>query len=128
MNSTQSERSKKWRATPKGQYSVHKHNAKVRDVPFELTFEQWWAVWQNSRRWDLRGNRHGRYVMCRCGDKGAYELGNVYIGLFERNFADARLKSAIVRRKHTKRTTTVRWDEQVGEKVRTTYGAAEAPF
>lgn len=110
MISTQSERSKKWRATPRGQYSVHKHNAKVRGVEFQLTFEQWWAVWQNSKRWGARGNRHGRYVMCRCGDEGPYALSNVYIGLFERNFKDANAKSARVRRRHTRKTTTVLFD------------------
>lgn len=127
MNSTQSERSRRWRATPKGQFSVHKHNAKVRDVPFTLTFDEWWSVWQESGKWAKRGNRHGLYVMCRCGDEGPYALGNVYIGKFERNLKDARVKSAVVR-KHTRKTTTVRYADEVGAKVQTTYGATEAPF
>lgn len=127
MTPTQGERSRRWRATPRGQYSVHKHNAKVREVEFSLTFEEWWGLWSKSGKWSKRGNRHGDYVMCRYGDEGPYAIGNVYIGKFERNLKDARTKSVVVR-KHTRKTTTVRFDEAAGSKVQTTYGATEAPF
>lgn len=127
MTPTQGERSRKWRATPKGQYSVHKHNANVRGVEFNLTFEQWWSIWQKSGHWDKRGNRAGCYVMCRKGDEGPYAVGNVFIGKFDRNLRDARKKSAVIR-KHTRKTTTVRFDDTVGTRVKSTYGANEAPF
>lgn len=105
MTSTQGERSRKWRATPRGQYSVHKHNAKVRGIEFTLTFEQWWDIWQKSRKWPMRGNRAGHFVMCRKNDVGAYAVSNVYIGSFNRNVRE-RNKSVVVKR-HTARTTTV---------------------
>lgn len=128
MHPNQQQHSRKWRATPRGQYSVHKHNAAVRGVGFDLTYEQWWSIWALSGRWSKRGNRHGLYVMCRRSDEGPYTLDNVYIDLFNRNLSDARAKSLRVRRKHTRKTTTVRYDADVDGKVKTTYGAEEAPF
>jgi hypothetical protein len=110
MHATQGERSKRWRATPRGQYSVHKKNAKDRGVGFELTFEQWWEIWnERPHWWARRGNRAGCYVMCRRGDVGPYAVGNVYIGTFSRNIRE-RNKSVAVKR-HTARTTTVTYQE-----------------
>jgi hypothetical protein len=108
MTPTQGERSRKWRATPKGQYSVHKHNAASRGIEFNLTFDHWWAIWQKSGHWGKRGNRKGYYVMCRKGDEGAYTVGNVFIGSFSRNVQDR--NRSVVRKRHTARSTTVTYD------------------
>ena len=64
-------------STPKGSYSRHKSHAKERGVPFLLTFEEWWSVWEEH--FHLRGCTKKGLVMCRKGDEGAYEVGNVYI-------------------------------------------------
>lgn len=127
MTPTQQERSRKWRATPRGKFSDHRRYAKARGVGFKLTFDEWWSIWKESGKYGKRGNRHGCYVMCRKGDEGPYAVGNVYVDKFERNAIDGMRKAAIVR-KHTRESTTVRYDEQVGAKVKSTYGAAEAPF
>jgi hypothetical protein len=63
-------------------------NARFRDIPFLLTFEQWWAIWQQSGKWEQRGSRRGQYCMARYGDQGAYEIGNVSICLIEDNRAE----------------------------------------
>lgn len=97
--------SRKWRATPKGQYSVHKHNAKMRGVEFLLTFDEWWGLWEKSGRWKHRGNRKGCYVMSRYQDEGPYAIGNVFIATFSSNVCD-RNRSVVVKR-HTRKTTTV---------------------
>ena len=52
-------------------------NAKQRGVEFKMTFEQWSELW--GARLDERGVRLGQLVMCRNGDAGAYEAGNVRI-------------------------------------------------
>jgi len=109
MHATQVERTRRYRDTPKGAYTVHKANAKQRGVEFNLTFDEWWKLWSDSKRWTRRGNRSGRYVMCRKGDVGAYELGNVYIGTFNRNVRE-RNKSVVVKRQHTARSTTVTFE------------------
>lgn len=45
-------------------------------------------IWEASGKWHLRGNKRGEYCMCRPGDKGAYEIGNVKIVLNEENRAE----------------------------------------
>jgi hypothetical protein len=58
----------------------------MRGISFELTFDEWWDVWEKSGKWNLRGNRPGKFVMCRTADQGAYKIGNVFITEFNRNF------------------------------------------
>ena len=60
-------------------YLNHKHSAKQRGILFDLTFDQWYDIWQQSGKWDLRGKGKGTYVMSRIGDTGGYTLSNVYI-------------------------------------------------
>jgi hypothetical protein len=69
-------------------YWRHKSQAKWRGIPFLLTFEEWWAIWQASGRWEQRGPRKGYYVMGRHGDRGAYAIGNVRICLSDENKAE----------------------------------------
>jgi hypothetical protein len=58
-------------------FGSQRRNAAKRGIPFELTFAQWWQIWQDSGKWAQRG-RTG-YVMCRKGDVGPYAVGNVFI-------------------------------------------------
>jgi hypothetical protein len=67
---------REYSATPKGRYISHKNSAKQRGVPFLLTFEEWWGLWEPH--WHLRDGTNS-LSMCRTGDEGGYELGNVRI-------------------------------------------------
>lgn len=76
---------KEMRAAGKGKYQAptyafvtQRTNARVRGIDWNLTLLQWWTIWQESGKWDQRGRGHG-YMMCRFGDVGPYEAGNVYI-------------------------------------------------
>lgn len=108
MHHTQLERTARYRQTPKGQFTIHKSNARRRGIDFQLTFEQWWNVWRRSGHWDQRGNRRGAYVMSRHGDVGAYAVGNVSIIPFCTNAVVS--NKTRVRKRHTARTTTVMFD------------------
>jgi hypothetical protein len=55
-----------------------------RGIGWELTFEQWWALWEESGHWLERGKGQG-YCMCRNGDVGPYAVGNVSIALSREN-------------------------------------------
>lgn len=68
-----------YKRTPRGRYNVHRSNAKKRNIPFLLTFEEWWSIWQESGKWEQRGKRSNQYQMCRNNDEGSYEVGNVRI-------------------------------------------------
>jgi hypothetical protein len=73
-------------------WHLHKSSARQRGVKFLLTFEQWegWWLSELARRGPnaRRGRSHGERVMCRQGDRGAYELGNIYCATFADNLAD----------------------------------------
>lgn len=70
-------------------YAQHKSGAKKRGIEFKLTFEEWMGVWGDKL--DQRGVRSWQLGMCRIGDKGAYEVGNVYLGTPARNRASQRM-------------------------------------
>lgn len=74
------------RATPEGKYADHRQRAKSSNIPFTLTFEEWWGLWEPF--YEERGL--GGYVMCRTDDEGGYELGNVRIDTQANNNREAR--------------------------------------
>ena len=57
-------------------YSQQKHCAKQRDVSFLLSCEEWITWWGDD--FDKRGRGREDLVMCRYGDTGPYEIGNIY--------------------------------------------------
>ena len=70
-------------------YRTHKNGAKQRNIPFLLTFEEWWNIWDQSGHWEERGPKKGQFVMSRYGDKGPYAVGNVFIQSQRGNHYDA---------------------------------------
>lgn len=66
--------------SPYSAFVWQRNHANCRGVEWKMKFWEWYSVWQESGKWEERGRGAGRYCMCRMGDEGAYELGNVYIG------------------------------------------------
>lgn len=58
-------------------YRQQKSEAKRRGIPFLLTFDEWWEVWEPY--WAHRGRRSDQLVMARHGDVGPYAVGNIKI-------------------------------------------------
>jgi hypothetical protein len=100
---------RRWRKSARGKFCTHKDNAARRGVPFLLTFDQWWEIWRASDKWEKRGNRRGKYCMCRRNDLGAYAIGNVYIGLYQANTAER--NRTWMRRSHTARSDATHFDD-----------------
>jgi len=71
--------------TPTGAFHSQRQNAISRGIEWNLKLWDWWRIWQTSGKWDVRGRTRGSYVMCRFGDTGAYEVGNVYIATCSHN-------------------------------------------
>ena len=85
--------------TPLRKYNLHRCAA-LRTVGFELTFEEWWDIWQKSGHWEERGKCKGQYVMSRVGDLGPYKVGNVFIQLASQNVVDGTTRpDSLLRRK-----------------------------
>lgn len=57
---------------------MQKSAAKRKGIPFELSFEEWWAWWQVDDRWSRRGNAPESFVMARFKDIGPYAAWNIY--------------------------------------------------
>ncbi len=83
--------SAKKRATNEGKFDMQAENARRRGIEFLLTYEQWLDIWESSGKLNERGRGAGKYCMCRTGDEGAYEIGNVFIGLNTQNLSDGNL-------------------------------------
>jgi hypothetical protein len=62
----------------KVRFSQQRCMADKRNIEWKLTFEQWIDWWVATGHYHERGRGKGKYVMCRYGDKGPYELGNIY--------------------------------------------------
>ena len=74
--------------TLKDRFDSQKASAKIRGIPFLLSYEQWLKIWTDSGHLHERGIRKGQYVMSRFGDKGAYEAGNVRIITQQQNSSE----------------------------------------
>lgn len=73
--------------TPIGAFQSQRSSARWRGITWSLKFWEWWTVWQQSGKWADRGLARDAYVMCRFGDVGPYEVGNVYIATLGHNSA-----------------------------------------
>jgi hypothetical protein len=72
----------------KRKFLTQRANARYRGIEWRLTFEQWRDWWLATGRVDERGRLRGQWVMCRPGDRGAYELGNIKCALAEDNVTE----------------------------------------
>jgi hypothetical protein len=74
-------------ASPASKYYGQRSNALKRGIGWDITFPEWWHIWQESGKWPLRGRGYG-YGMGRYGDSGPYKVGNVYICTGAQNASD----------------------------------------
>lgn len=81
------ERRKRLRQTPKYKYIDQKQASKQRGISWDLTFEEWWGIWQESGHWEERGVCG--YIMGRINDEGSYSIDNVEIITHAQNRGDA---------------------------------------
>ena len=73
----------------KVRYRQQRQAAAKRNIEFNLSFEQWWDIWQQSGHWENRGRKIGQYCMSRYGDIGTYEISNVFIQQSRHNVSQA---------------------------------------
>jgi hypothetical protein len=71
---------------PYRRFIRQRENARKRGIDWNLTFAEWWLIWDESGKWQSRGPKG--YVMGRSGDVGPYETGNVTIITTEQNSSE----------------------------------------
>lgn len=69
----------------RAKYTRQMWNAKRRDIKWDISFEKWCQIWQDSGKWEERGRGPGGYVMARRDDTGAYSAENVEIQSLSEN-------------------------------------------
>ena len=83
-------------------YLQQRAQARMRNIPFTITFDQWCDIWSTSGKWNQRGRRKDQYCMSRIADQGGYDLGNVFIQLQGDNVKEAQKgKSNLLKGKRT---------------------------
>jgi len=100
-------------------YKAQKSNARTRGIAFFLTFEEWLAIWIESGKLDQRGRGAEKFCMCRNGDIGPYEVGNVFIGTGRENVKSGnlgKLDSDETRKKKSQSMRGIPHPWSVGEK------------
>lgn len=75
-------------------YTEQRKNAAARGIDWRITLAEYRKVWEDSGKWAERGRGKFKYCMCRTGDEGAYEIGNVTIHTNQKNGRDAQLNHA----------------------------------
>ena len=70
---------------PYGVYMRQRANARGRGILWEISFEDWWSVWQQSGKWEERGREAHQYCMSRKNDDGPYSVENVRIVTMKEN-------------------------------------------
>ena len=70
-------------------FQKQRANAKLRGIAFEMTFQEWYDVWERSGKLELRGCGADKYVMARYGDVGPYAVSNVEIVTNSKNVKDS---------------------------------------
>jgi hypothetical protein len=77
-----------WKNNPKTIFARQKGMAKYRNIDWHLSFDEWYDIWIQSGKWELRGRGEGKYCMSRKGDTGSYSINNVYINECVKNSGD----------------------------------------
>lgn len=65
--------------SPYKKFYLQRYRAGQRGIEWKLTFDEWWAIWTASGKWEQRGIYDGQFCMARHGDIGPYAVGNVEI-------------------------------------------------
>jgi hypothetical protein len=76
------------KGSPLCQFMNQRSSAGTRGIGWELTFAEWWRIWQESDHYKERGRGYG-YQMARLGNSGPYAAGNVEIITGAQNSSDS---------------------------------------
>jgi len=72
----------------KQRYSSQRSRAKDRNIPFNLTFQEWYQWWlSNGVDKDISNGPYSSTTLCMCrfNDVGPYELTNIYCDTVSNN-------------------------------------------
>jgi hypothetical protein len=74
---------KRWES-PKAQFRRRRAEELRRGMVWELTYEQWWRIWQESGHWTERGSKGSQYGLFRLNPEGPFSVENVAVQLYSK--------------------------------------------
>lgn len=83
--------------SPFTRFVCQRKNARHRKVKWDISFNDWWRIWQESGHYEKYGRGHGKYCMARWGDSGPYSKDNVKIIASDDNNSEANKKNDLPR-------------------------------
>lgn len=60
-------------------FTAKKHSAQHKDIPFTLTLQQWFSLWEESGKSHLFGRGEGKYCLGRIDDSKGFSATNVEV-------------------------------------------------
>jgi hypothetical protein len=86
----------------------HRKGARTRNIPFQLTFEEWYNWWlaQGEDRNIPRVNDSTTLCMCRIGDQGPYSINNIYCATRRQNTIDGHKNNPNISGRYRKKMRT----------------------
>ena len=60
-------------------YREQKNSCRLRGIPWELPFEDWWRLWQESGHWNERGRTRDAYCLTRIDYAQPFSVANALI-------------------------------------------------
>jgi len=96
------------RSYAKYRYREHRKGAVRRNIPFNLTFEEWdqWWLSNGVDRNIPRKNDANILCMCRNGDQGSYDLNNIYCATKRQNTIDGHKNNPNITGRYRKKIQT----------------------
>lgn len=89
-------------------FREQRKGAKIRNIPFQLTFGEWYTWWlaQGQDRNIPRINNSNTLCMCRIGDQGPYSIHNIYCATKRQNTIDGHKNNPNVSGRYRKKIQT----------------------
>lgn len=83
-------------ASPIRKFAEQRRNAHTRGVEWQITFAEWWGLWEASGKYEKRGRGYG-YCMARFNDVGPYAVDNVEIISGRQNISDYQTRKKVIK-------------------------------
>ena len=95
-----------YQKTPLYPYLLQRRKARKREVGWNLSILEWWAIWTRSKKYSQRGRKGHQYCMARIFDENPYEVGNVYITTCKLNMEHRKIFNG-VKQQEERRTVKI---------------------
>lgn len=99
--------------SPAHKFVNQRGHAGKRGIKWDLSFADWWDIWQKSGKWDQRGRSSESFVMARRGDLDTpYSKDTVYICTSCQNLKDGFISTPVIVRQAKRAKTLAQQKKQ----------------